>query len=89
MFDDLSWNTLHQDFALMDDERPVDEFEGFPHIVIRNKHPDSPRRELSHQLAYIADRNWINPCEWFVEQEEFWTSRERPGDFNAPAFSAR
>ena len=39
-----------QDLALMDDERAVDELERFAHVVIRNKHPDSPSGKLSHQL---------------------------------------
>ncbi len=73
----------------MDDERAVDEFEGFANVVIRNKHPDSPRGKLSHQLAYITDRNWVNPCEGFVEKHVSGTRSKGSGDFHPATLSAR
>ena len=73
----------------MDDERAVDELEGLANIVIRNKHPDSPSGELSHQLADIADRNRINPGERLVEEHEFGIGGEGAGDFHAPTLAAR
>ena len=73
----------------MDDERPVDELEGFADVVIRNKHPDSPSGKLSHQLAYIIDGNGIDACEGLVEEKELGSDGERPGNFHPPTFSAR
>ena len=65
----------------MDDERRVDEFEGFADVVIRNKHPDSPSGELSHQLANITDRNRINSGERLVEEHELGARRQGRGRF--------
>ena len=73
----------------MDDERPVDEVEGLSHIVIRNKHPDSPSGELSHQLANITDRNRVNSGERLVEQHELGGGGKGAGDFHAATLSAR
>lgn len=73
----------------MDDEGTVDEFEGFTDIVIRNKHPDSPSGELSHQGANITDRNRINPGEGLVEEHELGLGGEGAGDFHPATFSAR
>ena len=89
IFNDFLRVAFHQYPTFMNDERPVDELEGFAHVVIRNKHPDAPRGELSNQLAYIDDCNWINPCEGLVEEQEIGFRRERSRDFNAPAFAAR
>ena len=73
----------------MDDERLVDELECFPDVVIRNKHPDSPRGELSHQLANITDRNRVNSGERLVEEHELGVGCEGAGDFHAATLSAR
>jgi hypothetical protein len=89
IFNDLLRVAFHQYPAFMNDERAIDELEGFAHVVIRNKHPDAPRGELSNQLAYIDDCNWINPGEGLVEEQKIGLRRERSRDFNAPAFAAR
>ena len=73
----------------MNDERAVDELKGFSDVVIRNKHPDSPRGELTHQLADITDRNGINACEWLVEEHELRLGGEGTGDFHTATLSAR
>ena len=73
----------------MDDEGRVDEFEGFADVVIRNKHPDSPSGELSHQLANITDRNRVNSGEGLVEEHELGVGGEGAGDFHAATLSAR
>ena len=73
----------------MDDERPVDELEGFPDVVIRNKHPDSPSGELSHHVANITDRNRVNSGEGLIEEHEFWLCGKGAGDFHAATLSAR
>ena len=73
----------------MDDERPVDELERLADVVIRNKHPDSPRGELAHQLADITDRNRIDAGEWLVEEHELRFGGESARDFSPPAFAAR
>src|SRR5690348_17235627 len=64
--DDFLRRAFGQDLALMDDESAVDELESLSHVVIRNKHPDSPSGKLSHQLANITDRNRINSGERLV-----------------------
>ena len=73
----------------MDDERPIDDVEGFSDVVIRNKHPDSPSGKLAHQLANITDRNGINPGEGFIKQDELGVGGKGAGDFHAPTLSAR
>src|SRR5215208_1749011 len=45
---DLLRIALHQYPAFMNDERSVDELKGLADVVIRNKHPDAPRGELSN-----------------------------------------
>jgi len=73
----------------MDDEGRIDELERFADVVIRNKHPDSPRGELSHQLANITDRNRINSGEGLVEEHELGLGGKGAGDFHAATLSAR
>jgi len=73
----------------MDDERPVDELEGFSNVVIRNKHPDSPSGELSHHVANITDRNRVNSGEGLVKEHEFGVGGKGAGDFHAATFAAR
>ena len=73
----------------MDDEGTVDELEGFTYVVIRNKHPDAPSGKLSHQLAYITDRNRINSGEGLVEEHELRAGSEGAGDFHAATLTAR
>jgi hypothetical protein len=87
--DDLIGCSDGQDLALMDDEGRIDEFEGFPDVVIRNKHPDSPSGELSHQLANITDRNRVNSGEGLVEEHELGAGGKGAGDLHAATFSAR
>jgi hypothetical protein len=87
--DDLIGRAFGQDMALMDDERPVDELERFADVVIRNKHPDSPSGELSHQVANITDRNRVNSGEGLVEEHEFGVCGEGTRDFHAATFAAR
>src|SRR5207248_8525776 len=85
----LMRSAFGQNFALMDDERAINELEGLAHIVIRNKHPDSPSGKLSHQLADIAHRNRVNPGERLVEEHELRPGRKRAGNFHAAALAAR
>jgi hypothetical protein len=87
--DDFLRSSLGQDLTLMDDEGAVDELERLSDIVIRNKHPDSPSGKLSHQLAYITDRNRINSREWLVEEHESRMGGEGAGDFHPATLTAR
>src|SRR5262245_46267802 len=87
--DDLLRRALHQDPAFVDDECPVDELERLAHVVIRNKHPDSPRGELAHQLADITDRNRVDSGKWLVEKHELWLGGESARNLSTSAFSAR
>ena len=73
----------------MDDERTIDKVEGFSYVVIRNKHPDAPSGELSHQLANIIDRNRVNSSEGLVEEHILGAGCKGAGDFHAPTLSAR
>jgi hypothetical protein len=75
--------------ALMEDECAVDESEGFSYIVIRNKHPDSPSGELSHQLANITDCNRVNAGEGLVEKNKLGFGGKGSGDFHPTTLSAR
>ena len=73
----------------MDDEPAVDDVEGFSNVVIRNKHPEAPSGELTHQLANITDRNGINPGEGLIKEDEFGAGGKGSGDFHPATFSAR
>ena len=59
------------------------------HVVIRNKHPDSPSRKLSHQVANITDCDRVDSGERLVEEHEFGSGGEGAGDFHAATLSAR
>src|SRR5262245_17284555 len=87
--DDFLRRALGQDLALMDDERTVDELEGLTNVVIRNKHPDFPSGKLSHQLAYITDRNRVNSGEGLVKEHELRMGGKGAGDFHATTLATR
>ena len=49
----------------MKDIGSVDDFQCFPHIVVRDQHTDAAIFQMSYQFADLANGDRVNPCKRF------------------------
>ena len=80
---------VHQHLAVIDDVGAIDQAERLAHIVVGDQHADAARRQVVDQRLDVADGDRVDARERLVEQDERGAAGQRPGDFAAPAFTAR
>src|SRR6185369_13565232 len=78
-----------EDLAAIDDAGAIDDVERFADVVIGDQHADAALLEVDHQVANVADREWIDPGEGFVQQHDRGLGGQRPGDLAAATFAPR
>src|SRR5438128_8402570 len=86
--DDLFRTALGQDLPGIDDIGAVGQPERFAHIVVGDQDADAAVGEVADEVLNVADRDWIDAGEGFVEQHVVWTRRQCARDFDAAALAA-
>ena len=88
MLDDLVRRAFGENMTAVNDVGAVDQTERLPNIVIGDEHANSAALEMSHEVLNVADRDGINPREWFIKQHEGRLAGERARDFAASPLPA-
>ena len=85
---DFVWRPLGQNVAAVNDVSPIDQPEGFAHIVVGNQDADASPFEVTHEVLDVADRDRVDAGEQFVQEHERRFAGKGPGDLASPPFAA-
>ena len=89
IFHHIIGRAWHQHLAIVQDIGAVNDFQCFPHVMVRDQNSDAPFPEIGHQVPDITHRDRIDPGKRFVQQQVFRICRQASGDFDPAALPAR
>ena len=78
-----------ENYTVVDDVGAVGDPQRFPHVVVRNQHPDAAFLEVENDLLDVGDRDRVDAGEWLIQQDELRGDDQRPGDLDTTPFPAR
>ena len=84
----INWCALGEDAAVVHDVGAVADAERFADVVIGDQDADAAVLQVPHDALDVANGDWVDAGERFVEQDETRSCGQRACNFDATAFAA-